>query len=249
MMRFLGRLSTCALGAALLFAITGAPQAQIPDEFTNLTVFPEDIRKRELVSIMRGFVGALGVRCDHCHVAKTPGSLKGMDFASDELEPKKVARAMMKMTTEINSKLLPATGRRSLMRVRCVTCHRGLTEPRSLDQILLETVKTQDVAAAAKRYRELRDEYYGTGAYDFSAGTLNHVAETLAADDAVGAIELLKLNLSFHSESAYSYMMLGQLQAMNGDKEAAATSVERSLELEPDNPRAKRMLERLRSSE
>ena len=245
------RMSVCAVGVALLLAATSAGWGQVPDEFTNLRVLPEGIPKRELISIMRAFSQALGARCDHCHVAKTPDSLEGMDFASDELEPKNVARAMMKMTSEINGKLMPTTGRRSLMRVRCVTCHRGLTEPESLDRILLETIKSRDVAAAEKRYRELRGEYHGTGAYDFGAGTLNDVAEKLAQEqnDIDGAIELLKLNVSFHSESAHSHLMLGQLYSMKGDKQAAAASIERSLELEPDNLRAKRMLERLRSSE
>jgi hypothetical protein len=36
---------------------------------------------------------------------------------------------------------------------------------------------------------------------------------------------------------------------MRGDKEAAITSIERALELEPDNQWAKRLLERVRASE
>jgi len=59
--------------AALGALLTASPaRAEIPDEFTNLEVLPEDITRGELVSIMRGFAGALGVRCNHCHVGEDP---------------------------------------------------------------------------------------------------------------------------------------------------------------------------------
>ena len=124
------------VGLLALISAVNPAAAQIPDEFTNLQLFPEEIGKRELIYAMRGFAGALGVRCTHCHPGPTPGSLTDVDFATDELETKKVARAMMRMTDEINSKLLPASGRRQLTRVRCITCHRGITDPESLDVTL-----------------------------------------------------------------------------------------------------------------
>ena len=43
--------------------------------------------------------------------------------------------------------------------------------------------------------------------------------------------------------------MLGQFYLAKGEKEAAITSLERSLELDPENGRAKQMLERARASE
>jgi tetratricopeptide (TPR) repeat protein len=241
----------CALGLAMLLTGSGPASAQIPDEFTNLKVAPKDISKRELVGMMRGFASALGVRCKHCHVGESADSLEGFDFPSDEIEAKKVARAMMKMTQEINDRLLPTTGRDSLLQVRCVTCHRGLEEPESLNRLVLEVIEDEGVEAAVQRYRELREEYYGSGSYDFGPGTLNSVAETLAGErgDVDGAIAVMKLNVEFNSDAAYSHLMLGQLYAAKGDTESAAAAIERALEIEPDNPRAKRMLERVRSSE
>ena len=242
-------MKTLGLTLVLLCLVVVPAAAQIPDEFTNLEIFPKDIGKRELVSAMRSFASALGVRCNHCHVG--PENLEGMDFATDELEHKRVARAMMQMTDAINSKLLPATGRDSLLRVRCVTCHRGITKPEQLDDILAAAVEKDGVAAAVARYRELRDEHYGSGAYDFSAGTLNGLAETLAREkqDADGAIKTLELNVEFNPEATYSFMMLGQLQMMKGDKDGAVASLERALELDPDNERAKKMLERAKAAE
>ena len=89
---------------ALLVAGVPATHAQIPDEFTNLKVLPKDISKGELVSVMRGFAGGLGVRCNHCH--EGPGNLQGMDFATDDKESKRTARAMMLMVKAINGEYL-----------------------------------------------------------------------------------------------------------------------------------------------
>lgn len=244
---------TASVAAALLTAafLSAAPpaKAQIPDEFKDLQVLPADISKRELVGIMRGFASALGVRCAHCHVG--PDNLQGMDFATNEKEPKRVARAMLRMTREINEKLLPASGREELTPVECKTCHRGLTDPRSLADMLRDEVAESGVDAAIARYRELRDEYYGSGSYDFSPRTLNGVAEDLGRQEGQldAAIRLMQLNVELHPEAAYSHILLGQLFAAQGDREAAAKSIQLAIELEPDNQFAKRMLERVQKTD
>ena len=117
------------LAAAIALAAGAPAPAQIPEKFTNLQVLPRDIPREELVRIMRGFTGALGVRCNHCHVGPGPATLEGFDFASDAKETKRVARVMMRMTGEINGRLLPQTGRSPLTEVRCMTCHRGAAKP------------------------------------------------------------------------------------------------------------------------
>ncbi|UCE02036.1 MAG: c-type cytochrome [Candidatus Latescibacterota bacterium] len=236
-------------GTLVVVSLVGisTASAQIPDEFTNLQVLPKDTSKRELVSVMREFAGALGVRCNFCHVGENPNSLEGYDFASDEPKPKKTAREMMKMAGQINDTVLPAAGVDA--RVRCVTCHRGLKEPETLDKVLLHSIEEGGTEAAQQKYRELREEYYGMGAYNFGPRTLNTVAETIAQEkkDVDGAIALMKLNVEFNPDAAYSHLMLGQLYAETGDKDAAIASIERSLEIEPDNNWAKRMLERVKS--
>jgi tetratricopeptide (TPR) repeat protein len=204
-----------------------------------------------MMDVMRNFAGSLGTRCHHCHVGEPGAPLNTYDFASDDKEPKKVARAMMKMTHEINTNLLPTTERTDLTEVRCITCHRGLENPETLDRILLAEVKKDGVPAAVARYRELRTNYYGTGAYDFSPGTLNDVAETLAGDGqgVDGAIELVKLNLEFNADDPFTHLSLAQLYATKGDKAAAIASVQKCLELDPENHWAKQMLTKLNSSE
>lgn len=78
-----------------------APQVQrpparnpIPDTFTNLQVLPKDISKPDLVGIMKTFSVTLDKRCSFCHVATD--DLSQADFASDEKETKKKARALLK---------------------------------------------------------------------------------------------------------------------------------------------------------
>lgn len=248
-LRSVSRSVQLGLVMAMLLAASAPVAAQIPDEFTNLKVLPKETGKRELVSIMRQFAGALGVRCNHCHVGENPDSLEGYDFASDALEPKRVARAMMKMNASINGELMPTTGREVVMRVQCVTCHRGLAKPVTIKQLMLDEIDKEGVAAAETRYRELRDRYYGQGAYNFGPGPLNSIAEELAQDrdDVAGAISIMKLNVDLNPDSTNSYLMLGRLYAASDDMVAAAAAFERALELEPDNPWAKQMLERVKS--
>jgi hypothetical protein len=46
---------------------------------------------------MRQFSGDLGVRCGHCHYAKSPEDFSTFNFASDQKPEKEIARSMMKL--------------------------------------------------------------------------------------------------------------------------------------------------------
>lgn len=74
-----------------------APQRRnpIPDTFTNLQVLPKDISKQELVNIMKNFCFTMDQRCSYCHVATD--DLSSADFPSDEKEPKKKARELLRL--------------------------------------------------------------------------------------------------------------------------------------------------------
>ena len=78
----------------------------------NLKVIkPEEIRP-----VMGAMKGALGQKCDFCHVEG--------DFASDQKHEKLVARTMIEMVNEVNAKFPDGK-----VHVSCYTCHRGKTEP------------------------------------------------------------------------------------------------------------------------
>jgi hypothetical protein len=99
---------------------------QIPAP-TNLKVLPKDMTGQQVITIMRGFEGDLGVECTYCH-AKDPAS-GHPNFASDANPMKDRARVMMKMTSSINTEYLTQLDPKPENPVTCGTCHRGMNEP------------------------------------------------------------------------------------------------------------------------
>jgi len=99
-----------------LVAQEKAPEKKRPDP-TNLKVL-KVTTGNEVVQIMRTFTAGLGVQCNYCHIQG--------NFASDENPKKEIARHMITMSHEINSKFPDGK-----MHVTCYTCHRGETEPKT----------------------------------------------------------------------------------------------------------------------
>src|SRR5215471_20738276 len=93
-----------------LFLTSIAAHAQIPSEFTNLQFFPKTISRDELIGVMRGFSFSLNVRCEYCHAGKGGNELKDMNYASDEKETKRTARAMLHMVDAINQNYIDKLG-------------------------------------------------------------------------------------------------------------------------------------------
>jgi Photosynthetic reaction centre cytochrome C subunit len=102
-----------------------------PASFKNLQVLPKDASPATVVNAMKGFAMGLGVRCQFCHVGKEGLPLDQFDFVADTIPQKATARAMMRLTADINRQLDAAMPRASGSdpRVTCVTCHRGATTP------------------------------------------------------------------------------------------------------------------------
>ena len=88
------------LTATLLIPAGGEAQEQ--EGYTNLQVLPSDVSRGQLMSVMRGFTGALGVRCSTCHIGEEGQPLSTYDFASDDKAAKLKAREMMRMVRTIN---------------------------------------------------------------------------------------------------------------------------------------------------
>ena len=248
----MGRSRAIVVAAGLLAAggAWGDAAGQIPQEFTNLSVLDEDISRGELVGIMRQYAGALGVRCNYCHLGDDPNDFTGYDFASDERDPKVVARGMMEMVDQINEHLLPAAGRGGDVVVGCKTCHGGVAIPMEIDDLLLRTVEEEGVDAAITEYRQLREEYYGRAAYDFGQGPVNTAAETLGRQEALEeALAVIRLNTrEFHTEEPFPLVLeAGILMGMD-DREGAIRALERAVELDPDSEFLRAQLERTRGA-
>lgn len=219
--------------------------AQIPDKFENLTVFPKDIGQRELINNMKGFASGLGVRCNYCHVGEGD-DLSTFDFASDEKQPKKTARVMLKMRNDINRKYLTQLTKNHSLQVNCVTCHHGQPRPQTLGQVLNEVVSEKGVEAAIEKYRELRERYYGGSTYDFQALTLLLFAHELAEQEKLdAALAFLNLNVELYPEFAMSYVGLGEAYMRKEEQVLAVANFKKALELDPNNRHAKMRLDQL----
>jgi tetratricopeptide (TPR) repeat protein len=196
---------------------------------------PADLSKN-----MQAIAQALGVGCDYCHAAER---------GSGKPEPKKdIARAMMAMTREINTKIQAATGAgAAVTEVQCVTCHRGVPVPRQLSEILSQTLKTQGAPAAIEQYRELRKQFYGRQAYDFGENTLIGIAQQITSSRPSDSIALLQLNLEFYPRSAASYAEIGFAYTRKLDDDSAIANLEKALDIEPNNGVIRGQLEQLKS--
>jgi len=237
--------SLAAVTAPLAAQGGGPPQQQGPPK--NLQVLPKDMTRGQVVQVMRGVAGALGVRCDYCHVEGPDKTFQTMDFASDDKDTKKTAREMMKMAMDINTKYLTETMGRTLTersQVRCVTCHHGIAKPRTLQSEVATAYDGGGADSAVAKYRALRDRYYGRAAYDFGEMSLVEVADELGRkpDQRRDALKMLQMNLEFYPKSALTFTALGNGSLQMGDTAAAIAAYQKAVEIDPENPMAKRIL-------
>jgi hypothetical protein len=98
----------------------GEKKGGAPQPHKNLKILTD----AEVSPAMRSFTVALGVQCTGCHVAGEAGARP--DFASDANPNKDIARTMILMVREDNSKFL--AGKTQLT---CYTCHRGELMPKT----------------------------------------------------------------------------------------------------------------------
>ena len=210
----------------------------------NLKVLAKDIDSSELSNTMKGFAMGLGVRCETCHVGEPNTPLDTFDFQSDEKTMKREARVMIKMVQEINAKHISSLNEieeSQRVEVRCITCHRGLPQPKLIEDVLEEQLADNGVDAALTEYNNLREAFYGSHSYDFSEFTLPMYAQELAdRDNAKAAIAFSKVNIEHFPESYYSNFVLAELYKSTEQNEAAIKSYRRAAEL---NPRAKPFLD------
>ena len=232
----------------LLFSIPAA--GQIPDKFTNLQVLPKDISKQELQSTMRGFAFSLNVRRNYCHAQKKEGEKPGLDYASDEKDTKKTARAMLQMVAAINRDYIskvPQTPPSPQIQVQCVTCHHGLEQPRTLNSVLAEAIDQKGIDAGIALYGELRKKYYGGAQYDFGETSLNQLSESLLAQNKNReALAIMEMNFAAnHPDSVWSFHMLAMAHEANGRIPDAIADYRKVLELHPDDDWARQQIETL----
>lgn len=236
----------------LAFTLIMPSQAQErwswPEKPENLQVLPKEWSGSRLRPVMAGFTRALGVRCSYCHVGEEGKPLSTYDFASDENPNKDRAREMLRMLNSINDhlkKIEPSGDKR--VNMWCHTCHSGRPRPMTLEEELGETYRLKGIEATLAYYRELKENYYGRGAYDFGENSLNSFGyDLLNQNDTAGAIAVFKLNTDAFPESANVWDSLAEAYMKAGDMALAEKYYQKSLELNPKNRNAKEMLQRIR---
>jgi tetratricopeptide (TPR) repeat protein len=178
-----------------------------PTEFKNLQALPKDIPPAQLLDQMRGYTRALGVRCTACHVGEEGQPMSTYKFDADDKPAKKKAREMIKMTQDLNSKYLANLPDREdpPIAVTCFTCHRGVREPRTLQDVLQRTYDKGGVDSTIARYNALRERYYGRAAYDFGEVAVADVAMRAAqAQHVDDAVRLYALNVEMNPKSNFA---------------------------------------------
>src|SRR5438045_9062598 len=150
------RLVTPLLIISALAAQTAHAQFP-PTKLQNLKVFPADIPVRSLIDTMASFTRALGVRCTYCHVGEEGQPLSSYDFPSDQKPEKGKAREMLRMVGAINGEYLTklAARRTPPINVAFATCHRGVTEPRPLQQVVLNAYDAAGADSPQAHHRGL----------------------------------------------------------------------------------------------
>ena len=235
--------------AAIVVLAAHSAQAQFPPQkLQNLKVFPKDIPVRTLIDTMASFTRALGVRCPYCHVGNEGEPLSTFDFASDEKQTKNKARDMLRMVGAINTEhLTKLPDRRTpAINVACMTCHRGVAEPRPIQQIVLSAYDAAGADSAESAYRALRTRYYGRAAYDFGDVPLADVGAALRArGKTADALRFYVLNTELTPTSWFAFRQAAEAQLAAGDTASAIRSFQRVLGINPNDRQAKGILDKL----
>jgi hypothetical protein len=201
---------------------------------------------------MPSIAQALGVKCEYCHAGPRGTQLSSTVQPRPEAQPPskfEIARAMIAMTRDLNAHVVSATGKppTQTTEVTCMTCHRGLSVPAQLSDIIAKTALQQGPDAAIAQYRDLRDRFYGGQAYDFREDSLLDAARQLIRVKPQTAIPILRLNLEFYPRSVNSYAQIAFAYTRGLDDNAAMAALEKALEIEPENGVIRGQLEQLKS--
>lgn len=122
----------------------------------------------------------------------------------------------------------------------------GLEPPKpkqSLALTLSKLIKDKPVKEAITEINTLKENKEEYRANEGEFNTLGYVL--LQSGKVNDAIEVFKLNVKYYPESSNVYDSLGEAYAEAGDKENAILNYKKSLELNPGNEGAKKMLKKL----
>ena len=107
-----------------------------------------------------------------------------------------------------------------------------------------QEINKNGIKAGLKRFREIKSD--PENKLYFEESEFNAMGYRLMGNGKIReAIEVFKLNVELHPDSANAYDSLGEAYMNSGDKKNAVKNYKKSLELNPENNNAKEMLKRL----
>ncbi|MFO7302085.1 MAG: c-type cytochrome [Acidobacteriota bacterium] len=101
----------------------------------DLKVLPKTWSRQQVGALMQAINTSLGVQCSHCHAEDPdappplPGQNPRLDYALDTKPEKEIARAMIKLTMDLNAQARQPGDDPSVEKISCYTCHRGKATP------------------------------------------------------------------------------------------------------------------------
>ena len=219
-----------------------------PEKPKNLKVLSDTLNIDQVRQLMFGYSGALGVRCEYCHVGDDTRRPPQMDFASDMMTTKKAAREMITLTASINNRIndIFKKAEDAPTEVTCITCHRGVPKPERLENLLWKDYQAGGLEKAKDHYMELRLQFYGSFAYDFREESLIRVAEKCAEEKKLDdAISILTINAGYFPDSPRTMTALASVFLQNQKADTAKSLLNKVLSIDPNNWQAKRLMQNL----
>jgi hypothetical protein len=119
-------------GFILMGILAAKPPQEEKTEYKNLQVLSKRISDADMDFVMQSFSVNLGANCLFCHPGKQNGSEFSIDYVTDVLQNKRIARDMLRMTIKLNNKYFndKMTSRITTRgKIWCKTCHQGSPVP------------------------------------------------------------------------------------------------------------------------
>ena len=123
---------------------------------------------------------------------------------------------------------------------------RAFDSRKSIAETLSATIASSGIDQAAKQYHELRRRHRST--YNFDEDELNALGyQLLQAHKLKQAIRIFQLNVEAYPQSGNTWDSLAEAYMDDGDKAQAIANYQRSLQINPRNTNAVKMLQKLNS--